>query len=138
MWVTYSSSMSSRCRLRTCWTALSWPHATGLHALVCMALQVCYSWWCLSALSILGRLHWIDQDALTRFILFCQVRMRHTFYCYRAVQLQLCHLLLLRFARYPCSMSLQAETLSQSRCRMCLSVKQLPCSMLSVHFGLHT
>ena len=37
-------------------------------------MQVCYSWWCLSALSILGRLHWIDQDELTRFILFCQVR----------------------------------------------------------------
>lgn len=37
--------------------------------------QVCYSWWCLSALAILGRLHWIDQPALTRFILDCQVRV---------------------------------------------------------------
>lgn len=37
-------------------------------------LQVCYSWWCLSCLAILGRLHWIDQQALTRFILYCQVR----------------------------------------------------------------
>ncbi len=36
--------------------------------------DVCYSWWCLSALAILGRRHWIDQAALTRFILFCQVR----------------------------------------------------------------
>ena len=35
--------------------------------------QVCYSWWCLSCLSILGRLHWIDQKALTKFILGCQV-----------------------------------------------------------------
>jgi hypothetical protein len=35
--------------------------------------QVCYSWWCLSCLSILGRLHWIDGDALGRFILHCQV-----------------------------------------------------------------
>ena len=35
--------------------------------------DVCYSWWCLSALSILGRLHWIDQQALTDFILDCQV-----------------------------------------------------------------
>lgn len=37
------------------------------------ALQVCYSWWCLSCLAILDRLHWIDQKALTRFILYCQV-----------------------------------------------------------------
>ena len=35
--------------------------------------DVCYSWWCLSALSILGRLHWIDQAALTDFVLDCQV-----------------------------------------------------------------
>ena len=35
--------------------------------------DVCYSWWCLSALSILGRLHWIDQQSLTDFILDCQV-----------------------------------------------------------------
>lgn len=34
--------------------------------------DVCYSWWCLSALSILGRLHWIDQPALADFILECQ------------------------------------------------------------------
>ena len=35
--------------------------------------DVCYSWWCLSALSILGRLSWIDQRALADFILSCQV-----------------------------------------------------------------
>ena len=35
---------------------------------------MCYSWWCLSALAILGRLHWIDGAALSRFILFCQAR----------------------------------------------------------------
>ncbi|KAL0049986.1 hypothetical protein WJX82_002124 [Trebouxia sp. C0006] len=34
--------------------------------------DVCYSWWCLSALCILDRLHWIDKGALTQFILFCQ------------------------------------------------------------------
>ena len=38
--------------------------------------DVCYSWWCLSALSILGRLHWIDGAKLTKFILSCQVRRR--------------------------------------------------------------
>ncbi len=35
--------------------------------------DVCYSWWCLSALALLRRTHWIDRDALSRFILFCQV-----------------------------------------------------------------
>ena len=34
--------------------------------------DVCYSWWCLSALSILQRLHWIDRDKLVQFILSCQ------------------------------------------------------------------
>jgi prenyltransferase beta subunit len=34
--------------------------------------DVCYSWWVLSSLSILKRLHWIDQGALARFILACQ------------------------------------------------------------------
>lgn len=34
--------------------------------------DVCYSWWVLSSLAILGRLHWIDQEALGRFILNCQ------------------------------------------------------------------
>ena len=35
--------------------------------------DVCYSWWVLSALAILGRLHWIDRPALQAFILDCQV-----------------------------------------------------------------
>jgi prenyltransferase beta subunit len=34
--------------------------------------DVCYSWWCLSALSILRRLAWIDGAALSDFILDCQ------------------------------------------------------------------
>lgn len=34
--------------------------------------DVCYSWWVLSSLSIIGRDHWIDRDSLTRFILQCQ------------------------------------------------------------------
>lgn len=38
--------------------------------------DVCYSWWCLTALSILNRLHWIDRDALSSFILQCQVLSR--------------------------------------------------------------
>lgn len=34
--------------------------------------DVCYSWWILSSLAIIGRLHWIDGEALARFILACQ------------------------------------------------------------------
>lgn len=36
--------------------------------------DVCYSWWVLSSLAMIGRQHWIDGDKLTRFILRCQVR----------------------------------------------------------------
>ena len=36
--------------------------------------DVCYSWWVLSSLAMIGRLHWIDSDKLTSFILRCQVR----------------------------------------------------------------
>ncbi len=46
------------------------------HALAAPPFQVCYSWWCLSCLAILGRLHWIDRDALSAFILDCQVHRR--------------------------------------------------------------
>lgn len=35
--------------------------------------DVCYSWWVLSSLSILGRLHWISADKLEQFILSSQV-----------------------------------------------------------------
>ena len=34
--------------------------------------DVCYSWWVLSSLCIMGKMHWIDQKALARFILGCQ------------------------------------------------------------------
>ncbi|KAH8676093.1 terpenoid cyclases/protein prenyltransferase alpha-alpha toroid [Xylariales sp. PMI_506] len=34
--------------------------------------DVCYSWWVLSSLEIIGRTHWIDRDALIKFILKCQ------------------------------------------------------------------
>lgn len=37
--------------------------------------DVCYSWWVLSSLSILGRLHWISADKLEQFILSSQVRL---------------------------------------------------------------
>ncbi|PVH66896.1 hypothetical protein PAHAL_1G378300 [Panicum hallii] len=35
--------------------------------------DVCYSWWVLSSLIMIDRVHWIDKEKLTRFILNCQV-----------------------------------------------------------------
>lgn len=35
--------------------------------------DVCYSWWVLSSLTIMGRLHWISAEKLQQFILSCQV-----------------------------------------------------------------
>eukprot|EP01132_Coremiostelium_polycephalum_P006209 gene6209-7731_t len=34
--------------------------------------DVCYSWWVLSALSTIDRLHWIDNNKLKNYILLCQ------------------------------------------------------------------
>jgi geranylgeranyl transferase type-2 subunit beta len=36
--------------------------------------DVCYSWWVVSSLAMIGRLHWIDGQKLQSFILDCQVR----------------------------------------------------------------
>ena len=37
--------------------------------------DVCYSWWVLSSLAMINRLHWIDREKLVAFILSCQVRL---------------------------------------------------------------
>ncbi|KAI2803371.1 hypothetical protein BLOT_007499 [Blomia tropicalis] len=34
--------------------------------------DLCYSWWVLSSLTIIGRLHWINKHKLLKFILACQ------------------------------------------------------------------
>lgn len=34
--------------------------------------DVCYSWWVLASLSMLGRLHWVDRQRLIAFISACQ------------------------------------------------------------------
>lgn len=34
--------------------------------------DVCYSWWVLSSLAMIGKTHWIDREALIKFILRCQ------------------------------------------------------------------
>lgn len=36
--------------------------------------QVCYSWWAIASLAILGRSHWVDGAKLSHFILSAQVR----------------------------------------------------------------
>eukprot|EP00161_Ancyromonas_sigmoides_P019540 TRINITY_DN5532_c2_g2_i1.p2 TRINITY_DN5532_c2_g2~~TRINITY_DN5532_c2_g2_i1.p2 ORF type:complete len:161 (-),score=44.33 TRINITY_DN5532_c2_g2_i1:8-490(-) len=36
--------------------------------------DVCYSWWVLASLRAMGRDHWIDGDALARFITACEDR----------------------------------------------------------------
>lgn len=38
-----------------------------------LLLQVCYSWWVLSSLSMVQRLHWINAEKLQKFILSAQV-----------------------------------------------------------------
>ena len=35
--------------------------------------DVCYSWWVLSSLAMIGRSHWVDRERLVQFILSCQV-----------------------------------------------------------------
>jgi len=35
-------------------------------------VDVCYSWWVVSSMAMIGRLHWIDRRKLTQFILHCQ------------------------------------------------------------------
>lgn len=35
--------------------------------------DVCYSWWVMSSLAMIKRIHWIDKSKLTQFILQCQV-----------------------------------------------------------------
>ena len=40
--------------------------------------QVCYSWWAVATLAILGRSHWIDGTKLSQFILSAQVRSSYS------------------------------------------------------------
>jgi len=54
------------------WLAERQVDSGGLNGRPEKQADVCYSWWILSALSILGRLAWIDRGKLVRFILACQ------------------------------------------------------------------
>lgn len=44
----------------------------GLNGRPMKLVDVCYGWWVLSSLSMIGRLHWIDKNKLVRFTLECQ------------------------------------------------------------------
>ena len=37
--------------------------------------DVCYSWWVMSSMAMIKKLHWIDSSKLSQFILRCQVGM---------------------------------------------------------------
>ena len=58
--------------------ALSWwlserqTAAGGLNGRPEKLPDVCYSWWCVSSLAVLGRTNWIDRAALARFVLAAQ------------------------------------------------------------------
>jgi geranylgeranyl transferase type-2 subunit beta len=41
--------------------------------------DVCYSWWVASSLTMIGKLHWIDGNKLTEFILKCQASFARIF-----------------------------------------------------------
>uniref|UniRef100_H3CLM1 Geranylgeranyl transferase type-2 subunit beta n=1 Tax=Tetraodon nigroviridis TaxID=99883 RepID=H3CLM1_TETNG len=56
---------------------LLWPQLKNLisHAKLTCGFQLpdlCYSWWVLASLKIIGKLHWIDKAKLRTFILACQ------------------------------------------------------------------
>ena len=46
--------------------------------------DVCYSWWVMSSLAMIGRLHWIDGGKLADFILKCQVSYKDNAYILRS------------------------------------------------------
>ena len=54
------------------WLAERQVDSGGLNGRPEKQADVCYSWWILSALSILGRVSWINGDKLATFILKCQ------------------------------------------------------------------
>ena len=56
----------------TWWLAERQCDSGGLNGRSEKQADVCYSWWILSSLSILGRMDWISQDKLAAFILQCQ------------------------------------------------------------------
>lgn len=54
------------------WLAMRQLPSGGLNGRPEKKADVCYSWWVVSSLSVLGRTHWIDKEALFVYILSCQ------------------------------------------------------------------
>ncbi|ORC93813.1 putative geranylgeranyl transferase type II beta subunit [Trypanosoma theileri] len=90
------------------WLAMRQLPTGGLNGRPEKKADVCYSWWVVASLAMLGRTSWIDRDALFAFILTCQdeedggiadkpgnvADVYHTFY-------GLCGLSLLGYNHYP-------------------------------------
>lgn len=52
--------------------------------------DVCYSWWNLAGLAIIGKLHWINRDKLIKFILSAQVSVPSTLATLGAARWAIC------------------------------------------------
>lgn len=69
---TTSGSGSGAADLLGWWLAERQCDSGGLNGRPEKQADVCYSWWILSVLSIMGRVSWINKDKLAAFILKCQ------------------------------------------------------------------
>ena len=67
-----SMATSSPADLLGWWLAERQCDSGGLNGRPEKQADVCYSWWILSVLSIMGRVSWINKDKLAAFILKCQ------------------------------------------------------------------
>jgi len=67
-----SSSFSSPDELLAWWLCERQCDSGGLNGRPEKQADVCYSWWNISALSILGKVNWINTDKLAQYILKCQ------------------------------------------------------------------
>ena len=67
-----SDSSNGGADLLAWWLAERQCDSGGLNGRPEKQADVCYSWWILSALSIMGRVSWIDTSKLGQFILNCQ------------------------------------------------------------------
>jgi len=67
-----SSDSNGGADLLAWWLAERQCDSGGLNGRPEKQADVCYSWWILSALSIMGRVSWIDTSKLGHFILNCQ------------------------------------------------------------------
>ena len=67
-----SDSSNGGADLLAWWLAERQCDSGGLNGRPEKQADVCYSWWILSALSIMGRVSWIDTSKLGHFILNCQ------------------------------------------------------------------